>query len=410
MASRPSHADRADSGVEALRVLLVSHYYPPHLGGIENVVQAQATRLAAAGVDVEVVTSACTGPAESSFRGEEAGRLVRLRRVAAWNGVEDRTGVPFPVFAPSLWSTMLHAVRRARVVHVHDVLYQPAWVAAICCLLLRRPLVLTQHVAMVDHPSALVRGVQRLIYASLGAFVMRRARRVYVLNDRVRRFVVRYGARRDRVVFLPNGVDIERFRPPGPDERAGARAALGLGEEPVALFVGRFVPKKGYRAVLDAACPGEPRDYLVALAGGSPDREAVRVPGVVWLGALDGEAVARAYRGADMFVLPSRGEGFPLTVQEAMASGLPVITSDDPAYVEYGLDRDLVRLVPPEAGAVRAAIAELAADPNLRSRMGQYSRRTATSDFSWNAHCARLLRDYRDVVAAPVRAPSEEKG
>jgi glycosyltransferase involved in cell wall biosynthesis len=58
-------------------------------------------------------------------------------------------------------------------------------------------------------------------------------------------------------------------------------------------------------------------------------------PGATVLGPLPRERVAQLYRAADALLLPSRGEGFPLTAQEAMASGLPVVLGDDPAYAPY---------------------------------------------------------------------------
>ncbi|MGJ0151748.1 glycosyltransferase family 4 protein [Streptomyces sp. CH8.1] len=78
---------------------------------------------------------------------------------------------------------------------------------------------------------------------------------------------------------------------------------------------------------------------------------------------LSAEDLADAYRACDVFALPSTAEGFPLTVQEAMASGLPVVTTDDPGYAPYGLDRGVALLVPRTVPALRAALDGLVADP-----------------------------------------------
>jgi glycosyltransferase involved in cell wall biosynthesis len=308
---------------------------------------------------------------------------------------------------PSMWVTMMRAVRKSDVVHVHDVLYPPAWIAAVCCIAFARPMVLTQHVALVDHPSWLVRSVQALVYRTMGRLVLRRARRVYVLNGRVHDFVTGLGVTADRVHLLPNGVDTERFHPVSPEEQRAARRALGLPQSGVlALFVGRFVPKKGYDAVLAAASAQVPPSYSIALAGGELDAETpgVTVGAIVGLGALDRRQMALAYRAADVFVLPSQGEGFPLTVQEAMASGLPVITTDDPGYASYGLDRRYVRLIEPDVAHVRRALEELSEDPDLRERMSVYSRATAIAAFSWEAHCDHLVAGY-DACRADASMP-----
>lgn len=370
-----------------MNVLLVSHYYPPHVGGIENVVHSEAARLGCAGHRVTVLTTAVGGPAGA---GGSAPELVRLR---TWNGVERGTGVPFPVLAPWAFGAVLRAVRRADVVHCHDILYVTTWFAVLAAALARRPVVLTQHVALVAHPNPAVRLVQRLVYGTVGRVVVRRARRIAVLNGAVREFLLGLGADPERISLLPNGVDTEVFRPAAAGEQRELRQRLGLPPETVlALFVGRFVPKKGYRKLLDAAGDG----HVLVLAGG-PAPEGAAPEGVVFAGALGRAELAELYRACDLFVLPSESEGFPLTVQEAMASGLPVITSDDPGYAMYGLDRERVELIEPTTPEIAAALARLSGDPDRRARMAAYSRDVATTTFSWPEHVGRLERLYRDV-------------
>ncbi|GAB2862202.1 glycosyltransferase family 4 protein [Streptomyces deserti] len=368
------------------RVLLVSHYYPPHVGGIENVVRREAEGLAARGADVTVLTSAD----RSSVTVEDG---VRVVRVAAWNGAERKAGVPFPVFSPALLTAALRWARRADAVHIHDCLYLSSWAAGLAARLTRTPYVLTQHVAVVDHPSGLVRVVQRAVYGVAGRALLRGARAVFTLNASVARFVESYGARRRH--HLANGVDTDAFRPvASAAERALARERLGLpADRLLVLFVGRLVPKKGYDLLL-AAHTREAGYDLVFTGGGDTAALAGR-SGVHHLGALPPEAVAEAYRACDVFALPSTAEGFPLTVQEAMASGLPVVTTDDPGYAPYGLDRDRVSLLPREIPVLAAELRALAADPERRARMGEYSRTYAEKAFAWDEHVTTLLAHYR---------------
>ena len=390
------------SSGSALRVLFVCHYYPPHCGGIENVVQQEAVRLAARGVDVTVLTS-------GRHSGTSMRDGVRLVQVAAWNGVERRSGVPFPLLSPSLIGAGLRWVRWADVVHVHDCLYLTSWAALAAVAVSRTPLVMTQHVGLVQHPSALVRGIQHVVYALPGRLLVHRARRVFTINGSVADFTVGLGARAERVVHLPNGVDVVRFRPAASvEEKMRARRYLGLPQDRVlVLFVGRLVPKKGFDLLL-AAREAEPDPGYDLVFAGDGDLSAVAgCRGVHVLGPLPSHVLAAAYRACDVYALPSVSEGFPLTVQEAMASGLPVLTSEDSGYRPYGLDGDQAQLLPRRIGVWSAALAELASDGARRAVMGARARAYALEHFDWDEHVASLLRHYGAVVRsdpATVRA------
>jgi glycosyltransferase involved in cell wall biosynthesis len=207
-----------------------------------------------------------------------------------------------------------------------------------------------------------------------------------------------FGIPPDRFRVIPLGVDTDVFRPASGHEKRELRRSLRLPEEDVlALFVGRFVPKKGY----DTVCASADDGYVLVLAGGPPSPRDAASPGVVFTGPVPHTEVADLFRACDVFVLPSVSEGFPVTVQEAMACGLPVVTTDDPAYDVYGLDRDGVALVPPTVPAVTAALRRLAADASLRRRMGSYSHEFARSRFSWPEHTRTLGRLYGLALGLP---------
>ena len=248
----------------AARVLHVAHYCLPHIGGLETVVAAETGRLAARGWEVALLSSAWGAPAGRSV--EDGVRVVRVR---AWSGLEPRFGVPFPVFSPWLLVAMFREVRRADVVHVHDPLYLTSWVAAFWCLLLRTPYVVHRHVGFVHHSSLVVRLVQRVVLGSFARIVLRGAAVVVPIDE-----FIAAGTRRSLGGSVPvevvgNGVDTELFRPAAPGEQARLRAELGLpADQPLALFVGRFVPKKGFAHVAAAASD----DYGIVFAGG--DRPA----------------------------------------------------------------------------------------------------------------------------------------
>jgi glycosyltransferase involved in cell wall biosynthesis len=390
-----------ESPERPLRVLIVSHYFPPHVGGIENVAHQQARQLARCGIDVTVLTS-------GSMRGSDPvsdADGFRVVRVPAWNGFERRLGVPFPVFSPSLLRQAGRWAGWADIVHVHDSFYLSSWAAGLAAAIRRTPLVMTQHVAMVDHPATLVRWVQSAVYATAGRALLRRSRHTAVLNSSVASFVRDLGAPEDAVVHLPNGVDRERFRPAStPAEKVQLRERWGLPAGAVlVLFVGRPVSKKGYDILLDAAST----EYELVFVGDKPTR-AVPRDGVHHLGPMDPTELAEVYRACDIFALPSTAEGFPLTVQEAMASGLPVVTTDDAGYAPYALDRSLLALVERNADAVRAVLRQLASDTGRCAAMSAYSVAYAARHFSWSAHVEHLLRLYGETRGATPGAVAWE--
>lgn len=372
-------------------VLSVAHHYPPHIGGLENVAQQQARGLAAAGCASAVVTTAPRGVAA----GEVHEDGVRVRRCAALNVLDERFGVPFPLPSPALWPVLCREVRRADVVHVHDVFYLTSWIACLCAFLQRRPLVLTQHVALVEHPSALIRAVQRVVYATAGRLIFAQAARIVVYNRNVRQFLTGQGVPAERVQELSNGIDTARFTPLTAPQRSEIRARYGLPQDRLlALFVGRLVPKKGVDHVIGARSD----HYDLVLVGPGQVPDGARQDGIHVLGPRSQAELADLYGACDMFVFPAVGEILTLVMQEAMAAGLPVVTTDDPAYAAYDLDPHLLRLVPPSAPALQGALEDLATRPDLRARMAAYSRDLAERRFDWNANFTRLLGLYRPLL------------
>ena len=167
---------------------------------------------------------------------------------------------------------------------------------------------------------------QRVAFATIGRATARNAQGLVVLNAKVEA-EMRALAPGRRVVHIGNGVDAGRYRPPAPGERAALRAGLGWDARPRVLFVGRLVAKKGARP-RDRRGGGRRPARGSSSSSGRGGPPAALPPAVRVLGPLPPERVAALYRAADAFLLPSRGEGFPVTAQEAMASGLPVVLAD----------------------------------------------------------------------------------
>ena len=368
-----------------MRIVTACHYYPPHVGGIEVVAQAQAESSAAAGHQVVVVTSA-VGPSPIAAPGG-----VSVIRTRAWNGLEDRVGIPFPLVGVRYGRSVWAAIGRADVVHIHDVFYVSSHLAGLFALLRRKPLFVTQHVGLVDHPNRAVVAIQRMLYATIGALLFRRARAVVTYNANVRATVARY-APTARILEVRNGIDTETFTPVSPDEKDRLRRRYGLPTgRPIALFVGRLVAKKGYEELYRARSDG----YLtVFVGGGKPPPGLADDADAVFVGPVDRAELVDYYRLSDLYVLPAIGEIFTLTMQEAMACGLPVVTSNDPGYDGYPFDRNAIRLTPRSPEALRQAIVSFLDDRHAWSAASAYCRQFAVEHFSWDANIGRVLTLY----------------
>jgi D-inositol-3-phosphate glycosyltransferase len=372
------------------RVLIVSAYAHPHVGGVEVVVGQQARTLAALGHEVTVATSRCG----AGGAGHEEVDGYKVVRIPAWNGLEERRGVPFPVWSPSALWRLSSLIHRADVVHVHDVQYGSSVLASALARRRHRPLFVTQHVGMVEHDTALVRLVQRLVYSSVGRSVWRWAETVTVYNPIVEKFLHRHGVPADSIRLTYNGVDTREFRPGDGDAARMTRARYGIAPGvPVVLFVGRLVPKKGFHKLVEARGP----EYEIVLAG--PGRVPQEVPaGVRFLGPLGRAELRDLYQASDIFAFPAVGEMLTLAMQEAMACGLPVVAAAEEDYSRYDLDPVGVDLIPPEPDALRSAFLRILADPRRRAYMSAYSRSLAEERFEWQTNAAHLGSEYHSAL------------
>jgi len=364
-----------------MRILHVYKGYPPVTGGMENHLCLLAEAQAAAGHDVTVLVTASGRRSEREVR-----RGVRVVRAGRWATLSS---------APL--SIALARVLRAEepdLTHLHCPypVGEAAWLAWG-----RRPMVLT-------YQSDIVR--QRW----LGALWAPGLRRVLDRADRILASSPPYVESspflrplRHKVTVVPLGIDP---RPFVTVDRAAARGRLGDG--PTLLFVGRLRYYKGLEVLIDAlsALP----DVRLAVVGTGPMgdtwRRRAETHGVsdriTWLGDVAGDALPLTLAAADVFVLPStrRSEAYGLAMVEAMATGLPVISTELGTGTSW-VNQDGVtgRVVAPgDARALATAVRELVGDAALRRRMGEAGRARVVSDLSAERMIERVQAVYADVL------------
>lgn len=209
-----------------------------------------------------------------------------------------------------------------------------------------------------------------------------------------------------RVHHWARGVDLEGFHP---DNRMGPAAGnlrrrIAPGGETIVGYVGRVAPEKGLERL--RALEGVPGIRL-AIVGDGPamadTKRQLHALKPVFLGQLSGAALRAAYAAMDIFVHTGSEETFGQTLQEAAASGLPVVAprAGGPIdLVDEGATGWLFE--PDDADELRTAVSRLAGDAALRSRMGEAGRRRVLGR-SWESVCDQLLGHYRAATRRALR-------
>jgi len=218
---------------------------------------------------------------------------------------------------------------------------------------------------------------------------------------------------------VPNGVDWQRFR--SLPARGAFRAAHGLGEAPIVLFLGRVHRSKGLDLLIPAFESVRRRvpDAKLVVVGPENDDYGQEVRGWVhkrglgesvrFVGFLDGPDVLRAYVDADVFALPSYTESFGMTVVEAMACGLPVVISD-----HVNIHREIAAagagiVTTSAAEVVAEAVSTLLRDRALATAMGSAGRRAALEQYTWPPIVQALTREYESVIARTAAKAMTER-
>jgi glycosyltransferase involved in cell wall biosynthesis len=309
-----------------MNILMVSAYFDSHRGGIEIVVGQLTREFHRAGQNVVWLASDATAAPPEPW--------VCARPLRASNVTERALGIPFPVPGLAAIRTIRREVAHADIVLLHDTLYLANIAAFLFARWARKPTVVTQHIAAVPYRNLLLRGLMRLMNRLVARPMLARASQVVFISETTARAFADVKFREPpRLIF--NGVDTDTFRPVTDDvEKIAARRQFDLPlDRRVALFVGRFVEKKGLNILRQAAQMD--RGTVWAFAGWGPlDPKMWGLPNVHVFSGLSEATLAPLYRASDVFVLPSTGEGFPLVLQEALASGLPAICSDQTACAD----------------------------------------------------------------------------
>ncbi len=378
-----------------------------NLGGSGRVAQVNARALAARG---HQVTFLCTNrrdrrtalyPDTTERITAEEVRVVYLRTTTLpwWPGE----------FGPHYVHGV--AARLRAELAVHDILHLHEYRSHLGAAAARQAA--RAGVPYVLHPQGTLRPGERSRFLKyvydrwVGRRLLDGASRIIAGTEREREQIAKAGIPEDRLVVVPNGIDVARFqRLP---ERGRFRDRHGIPRDaPVVLCVGRLEPNKGQDVLVRSFCEMDVREARLVLIG--PDSglgprlrrmasACGRQDAVLVTGPLpDDREVVEALVDADVYVQPSRSEAFGMAILEACAASLPLVLSDGCQNAPAFRDRAAL-VVPCESAAMVDALRRLLEDTALRSRFGAAGRGILEREYALPAVVARLEQVYSEALA-----------
>ena len=236
-----------------------------------------------------------------------------------------------------------------------------------------------------------------------------RYRRIVAISERVRRQLKQYYHVPDeRIVTIPNGINLSRFRPQNARSRAEVRSELGVpADTPLVLFVGSQFRLKGLEFAIRALPEMKTKALLLVVGGdtAAPFERLAQELGVsdrvIFAGARSD--LPAIYPAADAFVLPTLYETFALVCLEAMASGLPVLAAPVGGIEDYLLDGANGFHIRRDAKDIAIKLDRLLSDPGLHARIREQGIATA-GNYSWEKIARQYLKLFDELVAERSRS------
>ncbi len=381
-----------------LRILMISPQFRPIVGGYERAAERLSAALAARGHHVTVIAER----RDRAWPIKEKRDGFRIRRL--WCLYRPRLHMATSLAALTWF--LLTRGRRFQVWHLHQYGLHAVLTVAMSKFL-SRPVVLKL-------TSTRDQGLQAVVSAmpltGIAQRLLRRVDAVVVPTRDLKEEALRFGIAASAVYIVGNGVHTVVFQPRSDHERARLRRRLGIDAEGLVVSVGRLSQEKNPHGLLQAweiALHDLPLSWKLALVGDGPMRKELEAfvtgrrleASVIFAGQQSN--VEEWLGAADIFVLFSQLEGLSNAMLEAMATGLPVISSRVSGAVEILEDTGAGVVV--EIGDTQSLarmLVHLAADPVLRHQIGSAGRVTVERNFSIGAVAQRHEQMYQKLIQA----------
>lgn len=388
------------------RICLVTHFFPPHVGGIEKVADEQSRRLIRLGYEISVLT--CQYKRKSHTREIKKMRAepIEVEHYSTLN-IAERIGIPYPILSIGAYKKFSDIIKKCDIVHAHGHPYMSSYLASKVATRYDKPFVLTQHNTFIDYQSWL-NLFEHLNDHIIGKFVLREAEKVIVVSRKTLDYVLKIGVDRSKTSVMYNGVDTDFFHPMSQKK---SRSKLGLPEDKqLVLTVRRLVFKNGLDTFIEAASilTQDFPDLLFIIIGTGPNRSLIEKRirelqihnNVRLVGFIPESMLPLYYNAADCFVIPSSsGEGLPLVLLEAMACGLPVVATSVGGIPEIIEEMKNGVLIPPkDSEALARQISIFLLNKHQGLIIGKEARRIVEKRFTWEVNVRKLQAIYEELL------------
>jgi len=365
-----------------MRILMLCYEFPPLGGGGSRVAYGLSTELARLGHHVDLVTMGYQGlPSHERVHGVQVYRVpcLRIRKYAC-------TIPEAATYLVSALPRVLHLLRQQRydITHAHFILPDGliAWQLQRYAQL---PYVITAHGSDVPGYNPYRLKLAHKLLAPLWKTITRNAAQIICPSNRLQSLVAKH-APETKLTIIPYGFDLHNFQTHVKKHRR-------------ILVVSRMLQRKGVQ-YLFKALEKLPLDHEIHVVGDGTYLPILRQIAhniglnVIFWGWLDNESphLKKLYETSSIFILPSEAENFPVSLMEAMAAGLAIITTKDTGCEEVVGDAALL-VEARNPHAIRAALESLTADADLSEALGQAARRRLAENFSWSV----VVRTYLDL-------------
>jgi glycosyltransferase involved in cell wall biosynthesis len=379
-----------------MHIILINSEYPPIGGGAGNASANIARELAALGIQVSVVTA-------------HFGNLPRLEicdnvtvyRIPVLRRKQDRSGVLEQIafiISASFWT--VNWARKNRPIATLAFFGVPSGaVAWILKLVYKIPYIVSLRGGDVPGFRPYDFKIFHKLIAPVLHVIWKNASAIIANSNGLRDLALAFDSRFE-IPIIPNGVDLEKYTVP---ERDWSSLRL--------LSAGRIVHQKGLDLGLRALSQLKELEWTWSIAGDGPQLENLRSLAaelgirerVHFLGWQSRDDLTQKYQQANIFLFPSRHEGMPNAVLEAMSTGLPVVATRIAGSEELVIEGETGFLVQTEnVDELRESLRRILIDPTQRKKMGLASRQRVEENYSWK-NVAEQYKNLLDVIVSEAK-------